>query len=51
VPGLAENAGEVVNHFQRQLREHKRYICAEGEDMPEIRDWTWPYGTAAGARG
>jgi xylulose-5-phosphate/fructose-6-phosphate phosphoketolase len=48
VPGLAENAGEVVNHFQRQLREHKRYICAEGEDMPEIRDWTWPYGTAAG---
>ena len=45
VPGLAENAGEVVNHFQRQLREHKRYICAEGEDMPEIRDWKWPYGT------
>jgi xylulose-5-phosphate/fructose-6-phosphate phosphoketolase len=37
----------VGGHFKQMLRdkliEHKQYIREYGEDMPEIRDWTWPY--------
>jgi xylulose-5-phosphate/fructose-6-phosphate phosphoketolase len=50
-------AGDVVNrvprlqevgaHFQQLVRdklvEHKQYIYEHGDDMPEIRDWKWPY--------
>jgi phosphoketolase len=24
-----------------QLARHHEYICRVGEDLPEIRDWTW----------
>ena len=38
---------EVGAHFQQLVRnklvEHKQYIFQHGDDMPEIRDWEWPY--------
>jgi xylulose-5-phosphate/fructose-6-phosphate phosphoketolase len=50
-------AGDVVDrvprfqrvgaHFKQLLRsklvEHKQYIREYGDDLPEIRDWKWPY--------
>ena len=37
----------VNAHFKQFVRnalvEHKRYICEHGDDLPEIRDWKWPY--------
>jgi len=50
-------AGDVVDrvprlqrvgaHFKQFLRdklvEHKQYIMEHGDDLPEIRDWKWPY--------
>jgi xylulose-5-phosphate/fructose-6-phosphate phosphoketolase len=39
--------GDVAGHFKQYLRDklidHKRYIVKHGDDMPEIRDWIWPY--------
>jgi len=26
-----------------RLQEHTHYVRQYGEDMPEIRDWSWPY--------
>jgi len=34
-------------HFKQSLRDklvdHRQYICEHGDDLPEIRDWKWPY--------
>ena len=49
VPGLASQAAEVSAWLQEKLVEHKRYIHAYGEDMPEIRNWKWDAGAGHAA--
>jgi xylulose-5-phosphate/fructose-6-phosphate phosphoketolase len=34
-------------HFKQFLRnklvDHKQYVDDRGDDMPEIKNWKWPY--------
>jgi len=41
VPGLLPDAGPTQRLLESKLAEHKAWIDRYGEDMPEIRDWTW----------
>jgi len=43
VPRLREISGHFKQHLRDKLIEHKEYICRVGNDLPEIRDWKWPY--------
>ncbi len=43
VPALAVKGAHVRQKFEDKLIEHKHYINEHGDDMPEVRDWKWPY--------
>ena len=41
VPSLGYRAASFKQFLRDKLLEHKLYIREHGEDMPEVRDWTW----------
>jgi xylulose-5-phosphate/fructose-6-phosphate phosphoketolase len=43
VPRLQRIGGHFKQFVRDKLVEHKEYICQHGDDMPGVRDWTWPY--------
>jgi xylulose-5-phosphate/fructose-6-phosphate phosphoketolase len=42
VPKLSAKAAYAKQAVGDKLVEHTHYIAAHGDDMPEVRDWTWP---------
>jgi xylulose-5-phosphate/fructose-6-phosphate phosphoketolase len=43
VPQLGASAAHVKQLMRDKRIEHKQYIYRYGDDMPEIKDWKWPY--------
>ncbi|MCP2248035.1 phosphoketolase family protein [Lentzea aerocolonigenes] len=41
VPGLGQKAAGLRQLMQDQRTRHHSWIREHGEDMPEVRDWTW----------
>jgi xylulose-5-phosphate/fructose-6-phosphate phosphoketolase len=43
VPRLGSRVAHVKQAMRDKLLEHSQYIRQYGDDMPEIREWKWPY--------
>jgi len=43
VPKLGYHAAYAKQNIRDKLIDHKEYIVKYGEDMPEVRDWKWPF--------
>jgi xylulose-5-phosphate/fructose-6-phosphate phosphoketolase len=43
VPGLADRSDKISRLMEEKRAEHRRHVVEHGEDMPEVRDWQWPY--------
>jgi xylulose-5-phosphate/fructose-6-phosphate phosphoketolase len=41
LPQIGGQAAYIQQACRDKLIEHRQYIYAHGEDLPEIRDWTW----------
>ncbi len=42
IPRFESMRGPIRNLMEQKLTEHKEYITQYGDDMPEIKNWTWP---------
>ena len=43
LPSVGTKGDYLKQLVQNKLIEHKLYIAQFGQDMPEIRNWKWPY--------
>ena len=41
IASLCALSATLTARMQDKRLEHRRYILAHGEDLPEIRDWKW----------
>ena len=45
VGGLGARGAHLRQRMQDRLAAHKQYIDRHGEDLPEVREWTWSAAT------
>ncbi len=43
VPKLARVGAHFKQFLRDKLIEHQQHIVQHGDDMPEVREWRWPY--------
>ena len=43
VPKLGTAAAHIKQEMRDRRVEHRLYVREHGDDMPDIRDWKWPY--------
>jgi xylulose-5-phosphate/fructose-6-phosphate phosphoketolase len=43
VPGLADRCAHLKQDMRDMLVDHNEYIREHGDDLPAVRDWTWPH--------
>jgi xylulose-5-phosphate/fructose-6-phosphate phosphoketolase len=46
VPGLGTKAAHLRQHLVDERLRHRQYTRETGDDMPDTRDWAWPFGDA-----
>jgi xylulose-5-phosphate/fructose-6-phosphate phosphoketolase len=44
VPGLTRVADRASQRYSEAIQRHKLYVAEHGEDLPEVRNWTWTLG-------
>jgi xylulose-5-phosphate/fructose-6-phosphate phosphoketolase len=47
-PNMRSVGGDVIQKFERKLKEHRLWIQSHDEDMPEILNWKWSAQQSAG---
>ncbi len=43
VPRLCRIGAHFKQSLRNKLVEHKLYVHQHGDDLPEVKNWTWPY--------
>ena len=43
VPRLQRVGAHFKQFLRNKLVDHKQYVDDRGDDMPEIKNWKWPY--------
>jgi xylulose-5-phosphate/fructose-6-phosphate phosphoketolase len=41
LPKTGDKGLYLKQRLEDKLIEHKQYICRHGQDMPEVRNWSW----------